>query len=125
MLQKSIPSIPVVPKIHQIPLENFKKWMIEIDGKAEKGSAYHYPREIVDISKHYLNHIGSPVDIYDVSDIQTVRNLARIYSRTGKYRKFVRIRHYASAISKYIQYADFCFENPGRYAEFYGRKFRY
>ena len=113
--------------MHRISAENFKRWMVEIDGRAENGSAHHYSIELIDISNHYLEEIGSPVDIYDVSDIQTVRNLAKIYSSEGKYQDFVRIRHYASVISKYIQYADFCFENPGTYAEFHDRrrKFRY
>jgi len=127
-IQKPIPLRPIVPKIHQKPVNNFKKWMVDVDGRSERGSAYHYSREIVDISKHYLQEVRSPVDIYDVADMRTVRNLANIYNRTGKYRDFVRIRHYSSAISKYIQYAEFCLKNPGKYAEFHEipvRKFRY
>jgi len=132
----NLPFRPVVPKIHRIPLENFKKWMVDIDGRSEKDSAYHYSREIVDISKHYLEKVGSPIDIYDVADIGTIRKLADIYNRQGKYRDFVRIRHFSSSISKYIQYAEFCLKNPGKYGEFHemqprpvlkikNRKYRY
>lgn len=125
MMQKSIPPRPIIPKIHQVSADNFRKWMVEIDGRDARGSAYHYSREIIDISKHYLEKVGSPIDIYDLVDMRTVRNLANIYNRKGRYRDFVRIRHYASTISKYIQYAEYCLINPGKYAEFHSRRFRY
>ena len=112
----------------QESVENFKRWMIDVNGMHEKGSAYYYSRELIDVSKHYLEEVGSLVHIYDVADIQIIRNLANIYSRTGKYQDFVQIRHYGSVISKYMRYAEFCLKNPGRYAEFHEipvRKFRY
>lgn len=72
--------------------EKFKNWMVEYENKAE-GTVYSYSRAIEKISKHYSEHKGSPINIFEVSDVDTIDDLISHYNSGGKYEAFGNIGH--------------------------------
>ncbi len=67
--------------------EKFKKWVSEFENKAE-GTVYSYSKAINNISEHYSQHKGSPINIFETSDFETIQNLISHYDFGGKYEDF-------------------------------------
>ncbi|HUH27701.1 Swt1 family HEPN domain-containing protein [Gelidibacter sp.] len=67
--------------------EKFKKWISEFENKAD-GTVYSYAKSINKVSEHYSQHKGSPINIFEISDFETIQNLILQYDFGGKYEDF-------------------------------------
>lgn len=85
--------------------QQFKNWLIK-RGYSETGAANSYSRAIPQISEHYSKNIGQHIDIYSVSDQNTISQIAHDYSQSGKYSEFGYEQHgrYRAAISRYSEF---------------------
>ena len=85
--------------------QQFKNWLIK-RGYSETGAANSYSRAIPQISKHYSKNTGKTVDIYSVTDQNTISQIAHDYSQSGKFSEFGYEQHgrYRAAISRYSEF---------------------
>lgn len=65
----------------------FKKWMKETENKLQS-TIYQYTLSIDKISKHYSKNIDKNLDIYNETDLDTLKNIAKYYDLDGKYSDF-------------------------------------
>lgn len=65
----------------------FQKWLKSFENKADQ-TAYSYTKSIAKISKHYSEQIGKNVDLYSLTDLGKLKDIAEKYGKLGKYSKF-------------------------------------
>jgi len=73
--------------------EQFRKWLIQI-GMAE-ATALNYANAINRISQHFSQHIDYNIEIYNLTDIAKLNNIANNYEHHGLYR---------AAIKRYVEF---------------------
>lgn len=64
--------------------EKFENWIVREENKAA-GTAYSYTRAVVEISKHYSEHTGSNINLFDINDVPELDRIIGLYDVGGKY----------------------------------------
>ncbi len=85
-------------------MENeFREWLIQ---RENTGAAKNYPRAIHKISKHYSEQTGTSTDIYATTNQHLISEIARGYSKSGKYRAFGDQYHglFRNAVGRYSEF---------------------
>jgi len=83
--------------------DQFREWLIQ-SGKT--GAATSYPGAIRNISTHYSEQTGIPVNIYSIQDQHKISEIAHDYSQAGKFSEFGFGGHglYRNAIARYSEF---------------------
>lgn len=85
----------------------FKKWMKDIENKSPN-TAYQYACSIDRISKHYSDNTGESLDIYNETDLNLLRDIAKDYSLDGRYFDFGNYGNgtVRNAIATYVRFLE-------------------
>lgn len=67
--------------------EVFQKWLKNSEFKKDQ-TAYIYTKSIFKISRHFSEQSGQSVDLYAVTDLVKLKEIADKYGKLGKYSKF-------------------------------------
>jgi site-specific recombinase XerD len=88
--------------------EDFQNW-ITTKEKNSLNAANTYSKAINKISQHYTENEKTPVDIYKINNLSSLKNIAREYIKGGKYEIFGKSSHnlYSAAIKKYLKFFEF------------------
>lgn len=65
----------------------FQNWLKNSELKKDQ-TAYTYSKAIYRISRHYSEQIGQRIDLYVISDLVKLKEIAALYNKSGKYSKF-------------------------------------
>lgn len=85
----------------------FEEWMKDVEKKLPS-TAYNYARSIDKISKHYSENTGRYLDIYNETDLDLLKNIAKEYGLEGKYSDFGNYGNgtVRNAIATYIRFLE-------------------
>jgi len=89
--------------------EKFKKWLLK-NGYSENTS-YGYSNSIDKISKHLSEKRDQKLNVYSLTDIQTLKKIVELYSTRGNYSEFGyegkgTVRNAIKAYLKYREYSN-------------------
>jgi len=86
---------------------DFEIWLSDIENKVS-GTVANYTSAIDKISIHYSSETGNTIDIYQIKDINLLKNICKEYCRGGKFEDFGDYEHgrYRAAILAYIRYFE-------------------
>lgn len=65
----------------------FQKWLRNNEFKAVQ-TAYSYTLSIAKISRHFSDQTGQRIDLYTITDLAKLKDIADKYGKLGKYSKF-------------------------------------
>lgn len=90
----------------------FREWLIR---RGNRGASTSYPKAISTISEHYSRETGSRTDIYSITNLNSISEIAHDYSQAGRFSAFGYEHHgrYRAAISRY---AEFFAQRGGNYS---------
>ena len=85
--------------------QQFKNWLIQ-RGYSETGAATSYSKAINQISEHYSQNSGQELNIYAITNQETISQIAHDYSQAGRFSDFGYKQHgrYRAAISRYSEF---------------------
>ncbi|RIA09188.1 hypothetical protein OE09_1017 [Flavobacteriaceae bacterium MAR_2010_72] len=67
--------------------EHFEKWLINTENKKEQ-TAYNYSKAINRISKHYSENTNQNLNLYSLTELDKLKNIADLYGTSGKFSEF-------------------------------------
>ena len=65
----------------------FQRWLKNSEFKADQ-TAYIYSKSIFKISRHFSDQTGQSTDLYAITDLSKLKDIADRYGKLGKYSKF-------------------------------------
>jgi hypothetical protein len=82
--------------------EKFRNWIIKKGNK--QSTAMNYAIGIYQISKNYSEKMGENIDIYKITDLCILKNIAKEYGTEGKYSDFgnLRTRRMTDTVFRYL-----------------------